>query len=390
MIGLSKTALEELPYIPTMLNNRSIHGLVLGSTHALVYLTVLAPFAGAQTLPSDPPATASPSARSTQPAGPAAAPDKPDEPATEPELFLDAAAKKLGALNSVAADVEESVDMLGQKFTLKGRYLKAPGRRVYLRLSVAGLPDSGGTMLQVCDGETLWDYQQVLEAQYYRRLSVKPVMERLSSPDLDPRLREQATAQMGFAGPETLLLGLRKVMKFDQKEPGELDGRKVWLFRGTWKSRQGLVMPNNQPVPPTGALPFYVPSDATLYLGVDDSWPYKLVLVGRQTTDLIDTRRRGPDGRVVGSQRSIEKPTPSRIELSYLNVKLNPTIKVEEFAFTAPPQAQVEDNTEAIVKGLDKALESEAARKKSEAAKKDGAVLDQSIDVSVPKSPSTP
>lgn len=389
MIGLSKTALEELPYIPTMLNNRSIHGLVLGSTHALFFLIVSAPIARAQTLPLDPPATASPSAKSTQSAPPAAA-DKPEEPPTEPELAIDAAAKKLGALTSVAADVEESIDMLGQKFTLKGRYLKAPGRRVYLRLSVAGLPDSGGTMLQVCDGETLWDYQQVLESQYYRRLSVKPIMERLGSPDLDSRLRDQATAQMGFAGPETLLVGLRKVMKFDQKEPGELDGRKVWLFRGTWKSRQGLVMPNNQPVPPTGALPFYVPSDATLYLGVDDSWPYKLVLVGRQTTDLIDTRRRGPDGRIVGSQRSIEKPMPSRIELTYSSVKLNPTIKVEEFAFTAPPQAQIEDNTEAIVKGLDQALEREAARKKGEAAKKDGAVLDQSIDVAVPKTPTTP
>ncbi len=327
---------------------------------------------------------------SPQTAGPAAVVEAPPEIPTEPELFIDAAVKKIGAIASIAADVVESVDMLGQKFTLKGRYLKAPGQRVYLRLSVDGLADSGGTMLQVCDGETLWDYQQVLQDQFYRKLSVKPILERLKSPDLDPTLRERATAQMGFSGPETLLIGLRRVVKFDQKEPGELDGRKVWLLRGTWKSRQGLVTPTGQPVPATGALPFYVPSDATLYLGVDDSWPYKLVLVGRQTTDVIDTRRRGPDGRVIGSQRSIEKPTPSRIELDYTNVKLNPTIKVEEFAFTAPPQAQVEDNTEAIVKGLDQALEREAARKKSEAAKKDGAVLDQSIDVPTPKTPATP
>ncbi len=58
---------------------------------------------------------------------------------------------------------------------------------VYLRLTVSGLPDSTGTTLQVCDGETLWDYQQVLNNQSYRRLTIKPILERLNSPDLDPR-----------------------------------------------------------------------------------------------------------------------------------------------------------------------------------------------------------
>ena len=71
-------------------------------------------------------------------------------------------------------------------------------------------------MLQVCDGETLWDYQQVLESQSYRKMSVKPVFEKLNSPEIDAKTREQVMTQMGFAGPEALLVGLRKT---DQVRP---------------------------------------------------------------------------------------------------------------------------------------------------------------------------
>jgi hypothetical protein len=81
---------------------------------------------------------------------------------------------------------------------------------------------------------------------------------------------------------------------------------------------------------------------------------------------------------------SIEKPVPSRIELVYSNVKLNAKIRVEEFAFTAPPTATVDDGTEMIVRGLDQAIQMQAEQKKAEAAKKDGAVLEQSINLPSP------
>jgi hypothetical protein len=236
----------------------------------------------------------------------------------------------------------------------------------------------------------LWDYEQLFNSQIYRKVSIKPVLERLNSPDLDPRAKEQVATGMGFAGPETLLVGLRKTLKFDQKEEGELDGRKVWILHGTWRSRQGLTMPNSAPAPATGILPPYVPMDGTLYLGKDDGWPYKLVLVGRKPTGVIDNRLKGVDGRVIGSQRSIEKIEPTRIELVYSNVKLNAKIRVEEFAFTAPSSANPEDNTQAIINTLDRAIQMEAAKKKADAAKKDEPLLEKSIDIPTPPPQSTP
>src|SRR5262249_898576 len=98
--------------------------------------------------------------------------EKPEEPPTPAERILVEAIAKVAKLQSVAADLEQSVKMLNQQLTIKGRYLKAPNRRVYLRLTVTGLPDTEGTTLQICDGETLWDYQAVLDSQTYRKLSI--------------------------------------------------------------------------------------------------------------------------------------------------------------------------------------------------------------------------
>ena len=80
--------------------------------------------------------------------------------------------------------------------------MKAPNIRIYDLLEMGdGLADSNGQFLQVCDGETLWEYEVVLDQPFYRKLSIKPILERLNSPDLDPEIRSKATTQMGVAGP---------------------------------------------------------------------------------------------------------------------------------------------------------------------------------------------
>jgi outer membrane lipoprotein-sorting protein len=398
MIGHSCTTLEKMPYIRTMLNNRTISNgaPAVGSCLALVVaLSLILPSrAQDQQVPKTPNlppdgAEAAPVLPAT-PAPPAAAPGvapapAPEEPPTEVDRFVDEAIKKIAKLQFVSAELEQDVDMLAQKFKITGRYLKAPNARVYLLLKVAGLPDSAGSSLQVCDGETLWEYLLILENKSYRKRSVKPILERLNSPELDPELRNRAVTQMGLAGPETLLAGLRKSIRFDLKVETVLGDRKVWKLHGAWKNRQGLIGLDSRPVSPTGVLPPYIPMDATLYLGKEDSWPYKVLLEGRPLTAVYDLRRTGPDGRPIGAKRSIEKVPRSIVTLSYSDVKLNVPIKADDFYFEPPTNATVEDDTEQILKGLDRALEIEAQRKKAEAARKEGEVLDQPIDV--PKTP---
>ncbi len=59
-------------------------------------------------------------------------------------------------------------------------------------------------------------------------------------------------------------------------------------------------------------------------------------------------------------------------------MKLNAPIRNDEFVFQAPPNANVSDDTEMLVKNLDHMLEVNAQKKKSEAASKDGELLNQS------------
>ena len=326
---------------------------------------------------------------------PAAAPTAPpglatsvkEEPPTPAESFIDEAERRLAVLRSCSADLQEQVDLLSEHISLKGRYLKAPENRLYFQLTVAGLPDASGSSLQISDGETRWDYQAILDQQMYSKYSIKPVMERLNSPDLDLRIKEQFRDGMGFAGPETLLQGLRKAFRFEQdKIEGKLGDRSVWILRGTWKrdARQNITGPEQRRMAANGLLPPYIPMDATLYLGKDDAWPYKLELVGRPQTSLIDARKVGPDGQRIGSRSSIEKIPQTRIVLEFTNVKLNPTLGPASFAFQAPSNASVEDLTETIVKQLDVAIARSAELKKADADRKDGPVLEKSLEIPLP------
>jgi hypothetical protein len=353
-----------MPYIPTMPKNRLIPAIGVA---ALIPLAAWAQGPAPKAMPA-------------RPGGAAAAPK--DEKPTPAQEQLDASIKTLSALPSVEADVTQTVDMLDQKFTVSGHYLKAPGHKVALKLTVSGLPDASGKMYQVCDGTVLWDYQQVLEAESYRKLEVTKVLERLKSPEIDDQIRQNVIAQLGFGGPEALLKGLRDVVKFNQKESIELDGKPVWVLTGEWSSREGLTGPNGQPWPPLVPLPAYVPSLVKLYVGKDDGWPYKVEFVGHPPAMVMETRKKGADGQLVGSKSSAQqKVEPTRIKLVYTNVKLNPTLDAHAFDFQPPREAKVDDSTEAFVTMLDNVIRIRAQQKKDEAAKGDDPLLKESINV---------
>ena len=151
-------------------------------------------------------------------------PPRPRWPSTTPS-------RRCRRSQSVSADIVQKVEMLSQHFELKGQYLKGPsGIKVYLKLTLTGLGDSPGTMLQVCDGETLWDYQQLLNDGATSRSRSARSQEDGRSPDFDPDVRKQVLEPLRVRRPEALLIGLRKTIKFDRKEAATLDGRPVWIL----------------------------------------------------------------------------------------------------------------------------------------------------------------
>ncbi|WZO96017.1 hypothetical protein EP7_002990 [Isosphaeraceae bacterium EP7] len=320
----------------------------------------------AQATPADPAQTPAPAA-AVEPGSAAIV-----APPTEAEALIDAAILKIVGLKSVSADIRQSVQMLGQKFMLNGKYLKDVDNRLYMKLSVSGLGNSTGTLLQVCDGKTLWDFRQVLESQSYSKLDIIPIFQKLNTPGVDPKLRDQIIGSLGFTGPDTLLSGLRKVVRFDQKEEATLDGKPVYIFRGTWISRDGLTTANGQPLPPSIPLPAYIPSIVTVWVGKEDGWPYQLELIGQVPSVLAspaDNSPRDQNGRVIGKQAKPLKVTPSKIELVYSNVKFNPELPPDNFAFQALPGTPVADSTQELVGRLDEMIRAQAEQAKQEAAK---------------------
>ncbi len=296
---------------------------------------------------------------------------EPAAPPTEAELALDEAIAKVKGLASVSADVAQSADMLGQKFTIKGRYLKAPGYRSRLELSVTGLADGGGQMVQVSDGTTLWDFQQVLNASRCQTLRIDQVVKKLEAPEFAGEFRDQVIASLGFGGPESLLTGLRKAIHFEQKEAGTLDvqagatgteSRDVWVLRGEWQDREALLEkdPRKARPPTVGPLPPYVPSLAVAWIGRNDGWPYKIQLEGRALSVLSQPRLGKPGAPPAASRpaNSRGKDLPSRLVLLYGNVNLNPALGPADFAFAPPDPNRVADSTKELLDRLDQKLNS--------------------------------
>jgi hypothetical protein len=319
---------------------------------------------------------------------PAAAP-APTTP-TKAEAKLDEAIARIKSLKSVSAELAETVEMLGQKFRLTGLYSKAPDYRVYLKLDLAGLGDTNGTMLQVCDGDLLWDYTKILGAPSLRKLKIGGILKKLDSAEFDPEMRDRMVAQLGFAGPEALLVGLRRSMAFNQLAEGTLDGRAVWIIRGQWKDYEGLTGPNQAPLPATAPLPPYVPKLSAIYLGKDDLWPYQVILQGQALSILVDDRPRDMNGHPYGPKATPRREPPSKIVLVYSNVQLDAPIPASNFAFTPPGDIQVLDGTARLEADIDAYLAEQANRKRAEAAKagdKGGEALPQGL--TVPPGPGT-
>jgi hypothetical protein len=265
--------------------------------------------------------------------------------------------------------------MLNQKFKLEGSYYKdfTNGFKVRLELKLVGLGDTGSRMIQVGDGKVLWDLQEVLKTRIYRKKDIVPIMKKLDESNLDPFLKSLVIANLGFGGPEAMMSGLRKAVRFDQIDSDKLDGVDVWVIGGTWVDRSKLLGMNERQLPPTAPLPPYVPSSVRIFVGKENGWPYKIVMVGSKPSMIVeDARAIDPmSGRPVGVKKAPPKVDPTQITLLY---KLLPTTEINPrlFFFDKPdnvPATSVKDETEEFMAQLDLLIQNDTANKKTAAAK---------------------
>ena len=333
---------------------------------------------------------------------PAANPPAPAAPAevaaklTEGEKIVDRAVAKLREIKSASAELKVVADMLNQKFRLDGDYKKAPGNRLFLLLTLVGSansansPGSSDRMLQVCDGVTLWDFNKVLDREDCTKRSIDKILKVLNSPDCDPKLREDMLSILGFVGPEAVLTGIRKSFVIDQVRDGTFEGKPVTILGGTWKDAKTPVMPGGGNPAFSGPLPPYVPTLVTIILGKTDGWPYQVVFEGRMPHQ-IEQKKKMADaqidtdasGRAIGKRMTAPAAKPSKLTLTYTNVRINVPIPDEAFAFEPPKNARTRDETDLIVSQLEQAVAKSAETKKAQAAKA-GPVLEGALPAPAP------
>ena len=329
-------------------------------------------------------------------ANPPAAPAEVAAKLTEGEKIVDRAVAKLREIKSASAKLEVVADMLNQKFRLDGDYKKAPGNRLFLLLTLVGSansansPGSSDRMLQVCDGVTLWDFNKVLDREDCTKRSIDKILKVLNSPDCDPKLREDMLSILGFVGPEAVLTGIRKSFVIDQVRDGTFEGKPVTILGGTWKDAKTPVMPGGGNPAFSGPLPPYVPTLVTIILGKTDGWPYQVVFEGRMPHQ-IEQKKKMADaqidtdasGRAIGKRMTAPAAKPSKLTLTYTNVRINVPIPDEAFAFEPPKNARTRDETDLIVSQLEQAVAKSAETKKAQAAKA-GPVLEGALPAPAP------
>lgn len=277
---------------------------------------------------------------------------------------------KLRLRPRIAARVEQVVDMLNQKFELKGSYYKDTGNRVRLQLDFIGVGDDGSTMLQVCDGKILWEYQKVMGMKNYRKREIIPILKKLEEPGLDEQFRSQVMTQLGFGGPEALLSGFVTAIGFDQFAEEVYEGVPSYILGGKWKDRSGLFGPNDRPLAPTAPLPPYIPSNIRVFIDKVNFWPYRIEMIGVAPLLIEDSREIDPvNKRPIGVRRPPPDVKPTNITLRYILLPDSEIKPDEQFVFTTPRDAtNLVDETEQFLALLDQAIQFKLNEKKAKEA----------------------
>ncbi len=285
------------------------------------------------------------------------APPPPEPEPTEAELALDEAIAALESIGSVRAKVIEDVDMLGQKFTLEGEYLRQDQTHFRLQLRAVGLPGNPGRMLKVCNGNVLYDYTRLLNQNDYYRVDLTELIQVIGQEPFEEIHRNAILRQqVGVIGPLGLLEGLRASVRFDRQLKGTYQGKPVSIYRGTWKDMSAFGL---GPMATIQSVPAYLPSLVEVVVDESNGWPYRVKLYGKQrsvVTGGSGTPKLDPiSGRPVGSTMNDEEPV-STFVLSYVDVDFEPDYDPAlEFAF-APPEAErnrVVDRTRELLQQVD-------------------------------------
>ncbi len=189
------------------------------------------------------------------------------------------AIKRLQSYTGIGARVRHRVEIFNQQLMGAGNYWQGPAGSLQSRLELQLQTDKKAcSWLQVCDGKTLWTYQQFVESRQLTQVDVEKVLAAAEA-----KAGPSAPMSLGIGGLPEMLRRLNQSFTFSAPEPGTLGQWPVLRLVGKWKPemlvqllpKQAKAIEAGEP-PKLRDLAEHVPHSVTIYLGQRDLFPYRI------------------------------------------------------------------------------------------------------------------
>ncbi|MBX7165501.1 MAG: hypothetical protein K1X74_04045 [Pirellulales bacterium] len=253
--------------------------------------------------------------------------------------------RMLGALEthrSVQARVRFQARVMGEEMLGTGLYLQGPTEEYRYRLELRmQIGEQSANQLQVCDGQSLWIQQQMLNHPTVYRVDVPSTLFALAT-------RRQAAGHApfprtpGLGGLPRVVRELDEAFEFRCLGQTNLGKLPVWVLSGRWRDHVlDAALPKVAAARRAGKpveLPDHLPSHVVQCLGVSDFFPYRTEY--RRDVEALD---RFTD--------RLDDPEHLMLRLELFEVRINAAIDPGRFTFS-PGDFPVVELTDAYQKQL--------------------------------------
>ncbi|MEZ6062140.1 MAG: hypothetical protein R3C19_17515 [Planctomycetaceae bacterium] len=276
-----------------------------------------------------------------EPAG-SAAPGAASEPTQTAAEVLDTVREKLDSLDSLSADLNETVVMSGSRFLATGHYTQASGNRIRLEFQMfpvrsvkASDTQTDGinedpedttelkptaSLIQVSDGGTLWTLWNNGGLQQLNRQDIREILEAVPQAGSEDATR--MLQDLGVGGLHALLAKLQAVMEFGPVREQTIGQTRFLVLTGRWSDTSLRTFFNA--TDSTSQLPDTVPEFVRVYVDADALLPRR-----------IQYLKKHPD-----PAQTLVRPL---VTLDFRKLTLNEAIPEDTFVFHAP-EGVVEEN----------------------------------------------
>lgn len=240
---------------------------------------------------------------------------------------------KLKDLVPFQAEIVETIVVRGKKFRATGKYMQGAGNKLRLEFELE-VGRTKGSLVQVCDGTTLFTQQKIgLIVQATRRNVPKILkeMKQLASKS-GPRPRpDQFEADLGLGGLDALLGSLEQTMSFTVRREQTFQNRPFIIIEGTWNATFLETLTDDDAQDSSDELPEYVPDRVRIYIDKATQFPHRIVYLKR------------------AANRGVLRPM---VSLEFRSVQLNAPLADASFAFKPDPGVRVQDITDEFIRQI--------------------------------------